>query len=149
MVIADSLLPCCDVLDYALLIPAPFPTRARSSIIIQKFYEFHTSPYLHIMALPNKASVTVRFSKPGFQPPIYLAGSFSEWQPQEMQYTLNEHNEHQYYKELEVELGKEYQYKFRIGQGDWWVLDEDSQIGTFVGPCRKSNSPFPTAKSQS
>jgi hypothetical protein len=102
------------------------------------------------MALPNKVFVAVKFCKSGLQPPIYLAGSFSdpEWQPQEMQHTLNENNEHQYYKEVEVESGKEYQYKFRIGQGDWWVLDEDSKIGKFVcSVWLTSNSPLPTANS--
>jgi hypothetical protein len=80
---------------------------------------------------PKKVPVGVKFSKPGAQPPIYLAGSFSDpaWQPQEMQYAVDEQNEHQFHKEVEVEEGKEYQYKFRIGEGDWWVLNEDSPIG--------------------
>lgn len=46
-----------------------------------------------------------------------------------MQHILDEHNEHQFHKTVEIEEGKEYQYKFRIGNGDWWVLDEDSEIG--------------------
>jgi hypothetical protein len=78
---------------------------------------------------PKKVSVTVKFSKPGIQPPIYLAGSFSEWQPQEMQHTVVGENEYHYHKDLELEEGSEYQYKFRIGEGDWWTLDEGSQIG--------------------
>jgi len=80
---------------------------------------------------PKKVSVTVRYSRPATIPPIYLAGSFSEpaWHPQEMQHTINEHNEYGYHKEVEVEEGKEYQYKFRIGDGDWWMLNEDSPMG--------------------
>jgi len=81
---------------------------------------------------PNKVSVTVKYATPGTQPPIYLAGSFSdpEWQPQEMQYTTDESNEHEFYKAIEVEEGKEYQYKFRIGEGEWWLLDEAAEIAT-------------------
>ncbi|PVH80081.1 hypothetical protein DL98DRAFT_515767 [Cadophora sp. DSE1049] len=77
-------------------------------------------------------SISVKYSKPGTQPPIYLAGSFSDpaWQPQEMQYTTDENNEHEFFKEVNVEQGKEYQYKFRIGPGDWWILNEDSPTGT-------------------
>ena len=76
-------------------------------------------------------SISVKYSKPGTQPPIYLAGSFSDpaWQPQEMQYTTDENNEHDFFKEVYVEQGKEYQYKFRIGLGEWWILNEDSPTG--------------------
>lgn len=82
------------------------------------------------MASPT-VSVTVTYSKPGTQPPIYLAGSFSkpEWQPEEMQYTTGENNEHEFHKKVEVEPGKGYQYKFRLGAGDWWTLNEDSPTG--------------------
>ncbi|KAH7419579.1 hypothetical protein BKA64DRAFT_21126 [Cadophora sp. MPI-SDFR-AT-0126] len=80
----------------------------------------------------KQVSISVKYSKPGTQPPIYLAGSFSDpaWQPQEMQYTTDENNEHEFFKEVNVEQGKEYQYKFRIGPGDWWILNEDSPTGT-------------------
>lgn len=80
---------------------------------------------------PKSVSVTVKFSKPGTQPPLFLAGSFSEpaWQPQEMQYTTNEAGEHEFYKEVQVEEGTAYQYKFRVGEGDWWMLNEDSPTG--------------------
>jgi hypothetical protein len=80
---------------------------------------------------PKEVSVTVKFAKPGTQPPIYLAGSFSDpaWQPQEMLYTTNEDTEYEFYKEVRVEEGHEYQYKFRVGEGDWWLLNEDSPTG--------------------
>ena len=75
-------------------------------------------------------TATVKYSKPGTIPPIYLAGSFSSWEPQEMQYTTDANNEHEFFKEVEVEQGKEYQYKFRLGHvGDWWILNEDSPTG--------------------
>lgn len=76
--------------------------------------------------------MTVRYSKPGTLPPIYLAGSFSEpaWQPQEMEYTAHGDNEYEYHKDVQLEEGVEYQYKFRIGEGDWWILNEDAPTGT-------------------
>jgi hypothetical protein len=81
----------------------------------------------------RRTVVPIEFSKPGVQPPVYLAGSFSDpaWQPQEMRFTVDDQNQHRYHKEVEVEEGKEYQYKFRIGNGDWWMLDEDSPTGKF------------------
>lgn len=33
--------------------------------------------------------------------------------------------EFEFYTEVHVQVGKEYQFKFRIGEGDWWVLDEE------------------------
>ncbi|KAF4624681.1 hypothetical protein G7Y89_g13487 [Cudoniella acicularis] len=81
---------------------------------------------------PPIMTVTVRYAKPGAQPPIYLAGSFSDpaWQPQEMEYTAIADNEYEYRKDVQVEHGKEYQYKFRMGTGDWWILNEDAPTVT-------------------
>lgn len=87
------------------------------------------------MAAPaehKSVSVTIRYEHPGAQPPIYLAGSFSqpEWQPQEMEHTAKGDNEYEFRKDVRVEEGKEYQYKFRIGEGHWWTLDEDAPVVT-------------------
>jgi 1,4-alpha-glucan branching enzyme len=79
---------------------------------------------------PKKVSVTVRYSKPGISPPVFLAGTFSDWQLEEMQYSSVADNEYEFHKEVQIEEGREYQYKFRIGEGDWWVLNEDSPSGT-------------------
>lgn len=75
----------------------------------------------------------VVYDKQGTQPPVYLAGSFSEppWVPEEMEYTTDAGGEHSFRKTVLVEEGKEYQYKFRIGTGDWWALNEDVPVGTF------------------
>lgn len=79
----------------------------------------------------HKVPVTVTYAHLGAQPPIYLAGSFSEptWHPEEMQYTKDGDTEYKFQKEVMVEEGTEYQYKFRIGIGDWWALNETSPIG--------------------
>ena len=86
---------------------------------------------------PNHVAVTIQYAKPGTQPPIFVAGSFSDpaWQPQEMEYTVDANGEHTYTKEVHIEPAKEYQYKFRMGGGDWWVLNEDSPTGTWKVPC--------------
>jgi hypothetical protein len=80
---------------------------------------------------PKKSSVVITYSKLGIQPPIYVAGSFCNWQPQEMQHTIDELGEYRFTKDVEVEEGKEYQYKFRVGEGDWWLLNEDEQTGMY------------------
>lgn len=81
----------------------------------------------------RKTIVTIEFSKPGIQPPLYLAGSFSDpaWQPKQMQFTLSKDNEYHFHTEVEVEGGSQYQYKFRVGEGDWWALNEDAPTGRF------------------
>lgn len=75
--------------------------------------------------------MTVTYAKPGTQPPVYLAGSFSEpeWHPEEMEFTT-EGTEHQFHKKILAEEGGSFQYKFRIGNGDWWVLNEEAPTGT-------------------
>ncbi|ESZ92643.1 hypothetical protein SBOR_6977 [Sclerotinia borealis F-4128] len=80
----------------------------------------------------QKTSVVIKYSKPGTAPPIYLAGSFpdSPWQPQEMEYTNDSVDRYIFSKEVEVEEGKEYQYKFRLGDGEWWMSDEDAPTVT-------------------
>ncbi|GKT44008.1 uncharacterized protein ColSpa_04189 [Colletotrichum spaethianum] len=73
-------------------------------------------------------SVTITYKKPGTQPPIFVAGSFSDpqWQPQEMQFTTEDGGEHTFHKNIEVPPSSQIQYKFRVGLGDWWVLNEDA-----------------------
>lgn len=77
-----------------------------------------------------QVTAKIIYSKPGTQPPVYLAGTFSEpeWDPIELEYTT-EGEEHQFYKEVQVQENEQYQYKFRIGSGDWWVLNEDAPTG--------------------
>ncbi|KAG0647618.1 hypothetical protein D0Z07_6849 [Hyphodiscus hymeniophilus] len=80
-------------------------------------------------AARRKSTVEISYSKPGTKPPIYVAGSFCDWQPQEMQYT-DEQGEYRFTKAVEVEEGNEYQYKFRVGEGEWWLLNEDEPTVT-------------------
>jgi hypothetical protein len=87
--------------------------------------------------------VRITYAHTGSVPPVYLAGSFTTppWEPQEMQYTELQSKEvesgeggqqaqpeYEFYKELDVKEGQ-WQYRFRVGQGDLWVLDRNAPTG--------------------
>jgi hypothetical protein len=69
--------------------------------------------------------VTVTYSSPGLQPPVYITTSLSEpeWDLLEMDCRRTPNGEHEFAKTFHAAEG-EYQYKFRLGPGDWWVCDE-------------------------
>lgn len=93
------------------------------------------------MSAPT-GSQTVTYRKPGVVPPVYLAGSFTDpqWQPREMQHTRGADDEYVFTSSVQGAPGKEYQYKFRIGQADQWVIDDT------VPACESSRHPsIPTA----
>ena len=77
------------------------------------------------------AAQTITYRKPGTQPPVFLAGSFTDpqWVPREMEYTQDEDGEYKYTSQIRAVPGHEYQFKFRVGEGDSWVLDENSPVG--------------------
>ena len=97
----------------------------------------------------NMHHVRITYAHPGSVPPVYLAGSFTAppWEPQEMEYTELQSKgaesseegqqappEFEFYKELDVKEGQ-WQYKFRVGQGDLWVLDENAPTGKLWSFC--------------
>lgn len=84
------------------------------------------------MATTKRVQTTIEYKQSDFQPPLYIAGSFSDpqWQPQEMQCSANDHK-FDFTAHIEVDEGKHYEYKFRVGPGDWWVLDEGGVVGEF------------------
>ncbi len=85
----------------------------------------------------RRYQIRLEYAKPGTQPPVYVAGSFSTpaWQPDEMSVTelhsedANVAKEYAFHKEVMVSEGS-WQYKFRLGHGDWWVLDDGAKTGT-------------------
>ncbi|KAI9773572.1 MAG: hypothetical protein M1840_006846 [Geoglossum simile] len=96
--------------------------------------------------------VRITYAHPGSVPPVYLAGSFTAlpWEPQEMQYTELQSKEaesgeggqqaqleYEFYKELDVKEGQ-WQYRFRVGQGDLWVLDGNTPTVVGRGGCRNN-----------
>lgn len=78
-----------------------------------------------------KTPALITYHKPGTSPPIYVAGTFSNppWLPHEMDHTARD-GEYYFKKEVLAEPGSKIEYKFRIGDGDWWVLDENAQTAT-------------------
>ncbi|CAJ2510030.1 Uu.00g059300.m01.CDS01 [Anthostomella pinea] len=81
--------------------------------------------------MASRDLVTLTYHKPGTQPPIYVAGSFSDpsWQPIEMDYDAK-NGEYFFTKGVEVGRGIDVHYKFRIGHGDWWALDPETETVT-------------------
>ncbi|KAL1588641.1 hypothetical protein WHR41_02512 [Cladosporium halotolerans] len=73
-----------------------------------------------------KQKVTITYASPGLQPPVYIATSLSDpqWEPVEMGCAELPGGEREFVKTFHV-LEGEYQYKFRLGPGDWWVCDEE------------------------
>lgn len=81
----------------------------------------------------SKVNAKFAFQRPGTQPPVYVAGSFSNppWQPHQMEATQRDDGEYIFTKSWPVEEGVDVQYKYRIGDGDWWVLDDSEPVGKF------------------
>ena len=82
-------------------------------------------------SLFSMTSTTITFEKDDVQPPVFVAGSFTNWLPVEMTYKTTEWNDsakNTFFYNAALEPG-EYQYKFRLGPGDWWVLDESARTG--------------------
>lgn len=77
-----------------------------------------------------KSHIRLSYSSPGLCPPVYVITSMSEpaWEPVEMNFTQKEDGHFDFYKEFDPEEGQ-HQYKYRLGPGDWWALDESKQIG--------------------
>lgn len=77
----------------------------------------------------QEVPLTITYHQPGTQPPVFLAGDFSQWAPQEMSYSTTDAGEHFFTETIKVPEGTEVQYKFRLGPGDWWALDETAEKG--------------------
>lgn len=72
-----------------------------------------------------KQPVTIHYTSPGLEPPVFIITSLSDpqWDVIEMDHSKNGEDEHEFTKTFIAEPGQ-YQYKFRLGPGDWWVFDE-------------------------
>ena len=89
------------------------------------------------MAQPRNQTIRFSFRKPETKPPVYLAASFTDpsWHPNEMNHRPVSDGEEteasvelEFYSTYQVPEG-DHQYKFRLGDGDWWVCDETSETG--------------------
>ncbi|KAF7186374.1 hypothetical protein HII31_12305 [Pseudocercospora fuligena] len=72
-----------------------------------------------------KTPVTITYGSPGLQPPVYICTSLSdpEWEPIEMEVSEDGQGAYKFTKTFTASEG-EYQYKLRLGPGDWWVCDD-------------------------
>ncbi|PHH90877.1 hypothetical protein CDD83_2382 [Cordyceps sp. RAO-2017] len=75
-------------------------------------------------------TVTVSFRRPGTQPPLFLVGTFSDpaWLPREMQYRTDDTGDKCFTTQISVQPGQDYRYKFRLGHGGDWLLDQQASI---------------------
>lgn len=91
--------------------------------------------------MSSRIPFIVTYKNPGTLPPVYIAGSFSdpEWQPQEMKHDADQDGEITFRSEVNLEPDKDYQFKLRIGDGDWWALSKDYPIGKLKHPTEVSN----------
>lgn len=74
---------------------------------------------------------TVTYRRPGTEPPLFLAGTFTtvQWGLQEMGCSRDEGGEYVFESRVFVEPGREYQFKFKAGHDGPWILDENNTIG--------------------
>ncbi|KAK1073073.1 hypothetical protein LTR12_013138 [Friedmanniomyces endolithicus] len=68
---------------------------------------------------------TVKYTSKGLQPPVYIFTSLSDpqWEAVEMDHEILADGENGFSKTFMADEG-EYQYKFRLGPGEWWALDD-------------------------
>ncbi|KUI59545.1 Midasin [Cytospora mali] len=80
----------------------------------------------------RKVPVTITYRTNGIEPPLFVAGTFSDpqWTPHEMECTAGSDGENIFTQKLEVDPGSKLQYKFRVGYGDWWMLNEEAPTVT-------------------
>lgn len=73
--------------------------------------------------------VRLAYRSKGLRPPVYVVTSLSnpQWEPKELHSEVLDDGELEFWRTFQVEEG-EYQYKYRLGPGDWWALDETKPI---------------------
>ncbi|KAF2768036.1 hypothetical protein EJ03DRAFT_352479 [Teratosphaeria nubilosa] len=121
----------------SIVAPSPAsPADARPSAFTRPSWIGPPRPLTPSMA---KHTVTVEHASPGLQPPVYVFTSLSDpqWTAVEMDTKKQANGEYRFYKTFQVDEG-EYQYKFRLGPGDWWALD-DSKPTVDDGMRNKNN----------
>ena len=78
-------------------------------------------------------AVTLTFERHDLQPPVFVAGSFTQppWQPIQMELSVSKQEGGEaiaFSKTFDIPEGQ-WEYKFKLGVGDWWVCDERAKIG--------------------
>ena len=77
---------------------------------------------------------TIRLIRHDLSPPVFVAGTFTQWQADvEMEYDIVSEGlktPKSFYKMIDLSPGA-HQYKFRLGHGDWWIIDDSTATGMF------------------
>lgn len=78
------------------------------------------------------SSVKISYKSAVIQPPLFIAGTFSNppWTPQEMEHSKMANGEQMFTTTIKGSPGSTVQYKFRVGTGDWWILNESAPTAT-------------------
>lgn len=82
----------------------------------------------------SRVPITITRKANGVQPPLFVAGTFSnpQWAPHAMDYVTSDDGEPIFSKTFLVEPDSKIQYKFRVGEGDWWVLNDEAPTSTCI-----------------
>jgi len=99
---------------------------------LKQTYHSNNIPAKWSVASLKMVSTTIRLNRDDLSPPIFLAGTFTEWQPSlEMEHEIVDDQSggrSHFYKLVELSAGT-HQYKFRLGHGDWWIVDDSTPTG--------------------
>ncbi|KAI6376074.1 hypothetical protein MCOR25_002887 [Pyricularia grisea] len=84
---------------------------------------------------PAKVPVTITFGKEGVQPPLYIAGTFSDppWQLEEMEVSSAEDGKHIFKARFVASPGAQIHYKFKTAHGDWFLDDKSESVVDYKG----------------
>ncbi|KAK5990224.1 hypothetical protein PT974_08490 [Cladobotryum mycophilum] len=82
------------------------------------------------MAAAVKVPYTIIYRNSEAQSPVFLAGTFTnpEWLLQEMEPSLDDHGQHVFKATVFVEPEKDYQFRFKMGHQEAWIIDESKPI---------------------
>ena len=87
-----------------------------------------------------ETTITITYQHVGTTPPLFVAGTFTQpaWVPQELDYSqaIQDDDDDKkpglvFHKTFTLAPGT-YQYKFRVGYGDWWICDETKATSEFL-----------------
>jgi len=73
----------------------------------------------------------ITFEDHTIQPPVFVAGTFTKWEPVLLaSSTDGAQNGSKFYHEKTFDLSPgQHQFKFLLGDGQWWVCDETKPTG--------------------
>lgn len=96
-----------------------------------------------------KKNITITYTSPDLQPPVFVSTNLSDpqWVPLEMDLEpADASHENRFFLSFSADEGH-YQYKLRLGPGDWWVCD-DSMPTVVDDQGHKNNSIVVPAESK-